>query len=92
MSEQLSAHRSGLIFGAIFAATHAAWIGFVVSGVSETAVETVARTNFVEYEDTVDFDRTLTGAGLTIAFVAGYLMGGLFALVWNWGERADEGE
>lgn len=91
MSDQLSAHRSGVIFGAIFAATHASWIGFVVSGVSETAVETVARTNFVEYEDTVEFDPSLTGAGLAIAFVAGYLMGGSFALIWNWGER-DGGE
>lgn len=89
MSDRISAHRSGIIFGAIFAASHAAWIGFVVSGGSETAVETVARTNFVEYEDTVDFDLSLTGAGLAIAFVAGYLMGGLFAVVWNRTESND---
>lgn len=60
MSEKISANRAGLIFGAIFAASHVAWIGFVVSGVSETAVATVARTNFVEYEDTVDFDLSLS--------------------------------
>ncbi|MDF9748097.1 hypothetical protein NDI54_17945 [Haloarcula sp. S1AR25-5A] len=91
MSEEISANRAGLIFGAIFAASHAAWIGFVVSGVSETAVATVARTNFVEYEDTVDFDLSLAGAGLMIALVAGYLMGGLFALLWNRHEIHDDG-
>lgn len=91
MCDQLSAHSSGVGFGAIFAATHDAWIEFVVSGVSESAVETVARTNFVEYEDTIDFDPSLTGAGLTIAFVAGYLMGGSFALIWNWRDRDDAG-
>jgi len=91
MTEKISAHQSGLVFGAIFAASHAAWIGFVVSGVSESAVDVVARTNFVEPEDTVDFDLSLTGAGLTIAFVAGYLMGGLFALLWNRNETDDDG-
>lgn len=83
MSGRISTHRSGKLFGLIFAASHAAWIWFVTSEISESAVETVARTNFVEYEDTVDFDLSLTGAGLAIALIAGYGMGGLFALIWN---------
>ncbi|QLD86180.1 hypothetical protein HWV23_10750 [Natronomonas halophila] len=83
MSEKISKHRSGVLFALIFAASHAAWIWFVVSDVSRSAVDIVARTNFVEPEDTVDFDLSLTVGGLTIASVAGYLMGGLFAVLWN---------
>jgi hypothetical protein len=83
MSEEISKHRSGVLFALIFAASHAAWIGFVVSDVSRSAVDVVARTNFVEPENTVDFDLSLTVGGLTIASVAGYLMGGLFAVLWN---------
>ncbi|WP_226023926.1 hypothetical protein [Halomicrobium salinisoli] len=88
MSRTLPVHRSGLLFGALFAASHAAWIGFVLAGVSESTVATVARANYVEYEDTVDFDPSLTGLGLAIAFAAGYAMGGLFALLWNATERS----
>lgn len=87
MAQTIPAHRSGFLFGALFAASHAAWIGFVVSGVSESTVATVARANYVEYEDTVDFDPSLTGLGLAIAFAAGYVMGGLFALLWNATDR-----
>lgn len=81
--DRISKHRSGLVFALVFAASHAAWIGFVVADVSESAVATVARTNFVEYEDTVDFDLSLVAGGLAIASVAGYLMGALFALLTN---------
>lgn len=71
MSENISKHRSGVLFALIFTASQAAWILFVVSGISRSAVNVVARTNFVKPEDTVDFDPSLTAGGLTIASVAG---------------------
>lgn len=90
MSENISKHRSGVLFALIFAVSHAAWIWFVVSDISRSAVNVVARTNFVEPEDTVDFDLPLIAGGLTIASVAGYLMGGLFAILWNRGSEAGD--
>lgn len=71
MSEIISTHRSGALFALIFAGSHAAWIWFVVSEIARSAVNVVARTNFVEPEDTVDFDLLLIAGGLTIASVAG---------------------
>ncbi|WP_135821956.1 hypothetical protein [Halostella litorea] len=87
----LSKHRSGLLFGLVFAASHAAWLGFAAAGVSESTVATVARTNGVEYEGTVDVDGPLFALGLVIAAVAGYLMGALFAVLRNRTAVADGG-
>lgn len=83
MEVDISYNKAGLFFGIIFAASHAAWIAFVTSGVSEAAVATVARTNFVAYTESLQFSLGLTLQGLVIAFVAGYLMGALFAVTFN---------
>lgn len=83
MSERISRNKSGLYFGAIFAASHAAWIAFVTSGISEAAVAKVARTNFVAYTESLGFNLSLAVQGLLIAFIAGYLMGALFAELMN---------
>lgn len=55
----------------------------LVSGVSEAVVAKVARTNFVAYTESLGFNLSFAIQGLLIAFIAGYLMGVLFAELSN---------
>ncbi len=74
----------GLSVGVLFAAFGLAWSALVAAGLAQDVIAFVHRVNFLgEAPQVAPFDIVLAGQLLGYGLVTGFLMGALFALIWN---------
>ena len=84
MAEKMNANRTGLTVGIWAALLHALWAIVVAIGLGESAINWIMPLHFINLTASV-FAFTLINAVLLIiaGFVGGYVMGWLFAFIWN---------
>lgn len=82
--KKLSAHQAGITLGLLMGLMHAVWALFVFLGFAQVMLDFVLGLHFLENPFTVSaFD--ITKAVILVAFttVVGYVVGFVFAHVWN---------
>lgn len=77
-------NQAGLTLGTLFALCHGLWIVLVAAGVGDTVLELLHTAHFVSSAYNVTGVGAMTALGGVIgAFVSGYVIGWVTALVWN---------
>ncbi|MFO1519266.1 MAG: hypothetical protein U1F57_06360 [bacterium] len=81
----LSKNKAGLAFGLVFGIWHAAWAALVALGGAQTLLDWIFRLHFIQPPYTVSTFQLSLALGLVVVTTAlGYVLGWLFAAVWNW--------
>lgn len=81
---ELNAHKTGLALGLILVIWHAIWLIIVGIGYGQAALDMVMRIHFLSAPWAVtgfNFVNAITL--LIVALVAGYIIGWMFAKIWN---------
>ncbi len=78
-------NRMGLSLGSLFALMHFLWVLVVFFGWAEALSKNVLTAHFFKGETVVvaDFSFTLAVLGVLGAFLCGYIIGWVFAWLWN---------
>jgi hypothetical protein len=80
----LTPHRVGLVLGGIVAAFHLLWSVLVALGLAQFTIDWIFRLHFIQPPYTVGpFSLTLAVGLVVITFIVGYVVGWLFAFLWN---------
>lgn len=80
----LHPHNTGIAVGGIFAIVHFLWALLVLFGIAQIALNWVFRLHFIEPTLRVaPFSLTLAFGLIVLACIVGYVVGWLFATVWN---------
>lgn len=73
-------NRAGLALGMLFAAMHLLWVIAVALGWGQSLLAASFRYHFIETSNTVGTaDAGTALVGIVLAFVSGYIVGGVFA-------------
>lgn len=85
MKEKLHPHKIGLILGTVIGFGHAAWSLLVAMGWAKPLMDWVLSLHFITLSYFLE-PFSLTNAVMLVAFTAvwGYIVGYVFALIWNW--------
>lgn len=85
MKEKLHPHKVGLTLGIFAGLGHVVWSLLVVMGLAKPLVDWLLSLHFVSVSFTLaSFDLTNTALLVVVAVVWGYIVGYVFASVWNW--------
>lgn len=85
----LNGSQLGLTLGIFFAAIHAIWAVLVASGRAQAFIDLVMPLHFLDMVYTItQFSLGVALTLVVLAFVCGYLMGWLFAALWNWTSKS----
>lgn len=78
-------HKLGLVVGAFFGLWHIAWSLAVAFGVANRLLTTALHLHFLSPSYTVlPFDASGAILLVVISVVGGYVIGWVFAALWNW--------
>lgn len=81
---RLNVGRTGIVFGTLVAAFHAAWAGLVAIGQAQVVVDFLHAVHFVEPVYQVQpFDPRLAMQLVAVSFVVSSTVAALLALAWN---------
>ena len=81
----LNKNKFGLVIGIFVAAWHLLWALCVLAGVAQTFINWILPLHFISILVSVTTFSITNALLLTIAaFIGGYVMGWLFAALWNW--------
>ncbi len=85
----LDAKRTAISVGLFAAVVHLVWVLLVALGLAKGLVEFKLGLHFLSVPGLAvgAFDLVTAVELLVVAFVVGALVGGLFALVWNWSSK-----
>ncbi len=82
---EINKNQIGLTLGSVFAILHAAWVVIVGIGLGQSLADWLHSVHFLS--DSVAITGFSLGAaliGIITAFISGYVLGWLFAVLWNW--------
>lgn len=82
---QLNQHKTGLALGALLGLWHLLWALLVAIGWAQPLMDFMFRIHFVQLSHSIapfGFGRAVLL--VFIAFVVGYIVGSVFAALWNW--------
>lgn len=78
-------NQAGLTLGILFAILHILWIIAIGIGFGQRLVDWAHSIHFVECQHTILSVSAGTAIiGIITAFISGYILGWLFAVLWNW--------
>jgi hypothetical protein len=81
---RLNPTKAGLAMGAVSGLLHLIWVG-LVGGWAKPVMDFVLRLHFIDIHYALAPFGIATGAMLVaVTFAIGFLIGGVFSLVWNW--------
>jgi len=84
----LHPHTTGLALGGIFAVLHFLWALCVAFGFAQLCLNWVFRLHFiVPTLQIAPFSLKLAAGLIVLTFVVGYVVGWLFATIWNWVQK-----
>ena len=88
MTEKLNKNKTGLALGAFFAVVHAIWVLAVAifgAGGMKSFIDWILSLHFITISYAITGFNFVNALLLVIVtFIGGYIMGGIFATVWNW--------
>ena len=77
-------HSTGLIMGVFMVVMHALWSAMVFLGVAKMYMDWIFGLHFLSNPyKLASFSLVKAGTLLLVVFVVGYLMGWVFAFIWN---------
>ena len=81
---KLKTHQTGLVVGSMVALVHAVWATMVFLGVAQAYMDWILTLHSVANPFTVlTFDLVRSLTLVVVTFVVGYLVGWVFATIWN---------
>lgn len=81
---ELSWNRAGIALGLLFTVMHAAWLVLVLAGLGDATIAVLGGAHFVTAQHSMlAFDAVAALFGIVGAFVSGYVIGAVFAIIWN---------
>ena len=90
MNTKLNKHKTGLILGSLAGLWHAGWSLLVSMGLAQRVLDMVYRIHFLNNPHIVSpFMATRAVKLIVFTAVAGYVIGFIFAALWNMGHRRD---
>jgi hypothetical protein len=88
MVDKLSGNKLGLALGLFFALIHLVWSLIVLSGVAQALLDWVYSLHFLTIPIVVgSFDIVKALLLIIMAFVGGFILGWIFAAIWNWSAK-----
>lgn len=84
MKDKMNANKLGLVLGTFFASLHLVWILLVASGFAKQFMDYALSLHFISDVYSIGaFNFVTAGMLLVFTFASGYVLGWLFAFVWN---------
>lgn len=84
MKDKISANKLGLVLGIFFALLHLIWVLLVASGFAKQFLDYALSLHFMSDVYSIGAFNLWTAAMLLVfTFASGYILGWLFAFVWN---------
>jgi len=81
----LSQNSVGLAVGSVYALWHLCWSILVAIGAAQTLLDWLLRMHFLNNPFRVEgFSFGTAAILIVVTFVIGYVLGWVFALLWNW--------
>ncbi len=82
---KLKEHQTGLVLGAMMALMHALWATMVWLGVAQSYTDWILNLHSIAANPftVLSFDLVRSLTLIVVTFVVGYLMGWVFANIWN---------
>lgn len=81
----LNPNKVGLAFGVVIGGWHLLWAALVAVGAAQSVLDFVFWMHFIKPIYTVGpFDPVVAVVLVGATALIGYIMGGVFGLVWNW--------
>lgn len=88
MTQYISPNRAGLAVGAVFALFHLCWAMMIALGFAQPMIDFMLWLHMIKPFIVVDAFSIGRAVGLIVLTgVIGYLMGAVFAALWNWMHR-----
>lgn len=85
---QANPGKVGIASGLMLAGFHLAWATLVALGWGQALFDFVFWANMIHFDYTVGpFDLASAGTLVLATFASGYVLGGAFAVIWNWAHR-----
>jgi len=81
---QLNSHKVGLAFGGMLAVWHAIWALMVYAGMAKAFMDWIFNLHFLNFQYSINsFDFGTALMLVIVTGIIGYLMGYIFAWLWN---------
>ena len=81
----LNPTKAGLAMGAVSGLLHLIWVGLVAGGWAKPFMDFVLRLHFIDIHYALaPFDIATAAMLVAVTFAIGFLIGGVFSLIWNW--------
>ena len=77
--------KAGFSVGVVIGLWHLAWVSLVAAGWAKPVMDYILRLHFIDVRYALaPFELTPAATLIAITFALGFVLGSLFALVWNW--------
>ena len=84
MADEINKNQLGLTLGIVFTILHALWVIIVWVGLGKSVVDWMHSIHFLSDVHTITAVSLGTAViGIIVAFVSGYVLGWVFAAIWN---------
>lgn len=85
----INPHKVGLVFGGMLAIWHAMWAVLVFAGAAKPVLDWILGLHFLNFQYSIDAFSLGNAAMLVLVTGAiGYVLGAIFAWLWNMAHRA----
>jgi hypothetical protein len=89
MTPTLNVTKAGFVFACVIGGWHLCWSALVAAGLGQKAIDFILWMHFIKPIYMIEpFDAWRAAILLIVTTVAGFLVGSIFALLWNAGRRA----
>lgn len=84
MFHPLNKPKAGLALGIVLGLSHFAWAVMVAAGFAQPLLDWIFREHFIEpYYVIAPFNGATAFTLISVSFIIGYVMGGVFGFLWN---------